>query len=90
MPDLADKPFMNVLAEDVRINPRLGLLGNINENLTRASDKVDVRTMNRNRAWQLNQAMQEWQRDQAALRQRAAQPYGQPPAPGLFEAYKPL
>jgi hypothetical protein len=70
MPHIADKPFMNVLAEDVRVDPQQGVLGNIGNNLARAGDKMIMRNQYRDRARQMNLALQDWQRTQAILRQR--------------------
>jgi len=72
MPHIADKPFTSVLAEDVRYDPQQGLLANVGDNLARAGDKVIARNMYRDRARQMNQALAQWQQDQAALRQRMA------------------
>ena len=77
MPDLTGnmfapvkKPFLNVLAEDVRINPNQGVFENVGNNLFRAGDKMIMRNRYSERAQQMNRAMQEWQQQQAITQQR--------------------
>jgi hypothetical protein len=100
MPDIADKPFTSVLAEDVSYDPQQSPLMNIGHNLARAGDKVIMRNQWRDRAHQMDQALEEWRQRQAILQQRLAaerrspQPIGWPryaaPAPGLFGGRSPL
>jgi hypothetical protein len=73
-----NKPFLNTLAEDIRIDPNQGVPGNIGGNLANAANKVMTRDMHRRRAYQLNQAMQDWQQSQAVLRQQQHQQQQQP------------
>lgn len=70
MPHIADKPFVNTLAEDIRYDPTQGIGANIGNNLLNAADKVQTRNMYRNRAAQMNRALEAWQQNQAVLRQR--------------------
>lgn len=80
MRDLADKPFMDVLGEDIRIDPHQGVFANVGSNLLNAGNKIALRNQYRDRARQMNQALQQWRQNQAAMRQRmtAQQPQQQP------------
>jgi hypothetical protein len=77
-----DKPFLNTLAEDIRVDPQQGVLGNIGGNLATAANKVMTRDMYRTRARQMDQAIQQWQQNQAIMRQRMMTQQ-QPQQPGL-------
>jgi hypothetical protein len=70
MPHIADKPFLDTLGEDVRFDPQQSVFENIGNNFDRAFDKVYTRNMYRNRARQMNQALEAWEQNQAILRQR--------------------
>jgi hypothetical protein len=70
--EIADKPFLHVLGEDVRYDLQQSLFSNVGENLVRAGDKVITRNRWRNRARQMNQTMAAYNQQQAALRQRTA------------------
>jgi hypothetical protein len=70
MPDIADKPFLSVLAEEPTWNPASGPLTNLGQNLARGADKVLTRNTYRDRARQMNLALDQWRRDQAVLRRR--------------------
>jgi hypothetical protein len=80
--EIVKKPFMNVLAEDVRYNPQQGLLSNIGENMTRGIDKAVTRQHWSDQARRMNEALDRWHQDQAFARQRMTQ--SQPAAHGLF------
>ena len=81
---MAGSPFLSALVEGARYNPQVGMRDNIDENLTRANDTLNTRHQYQQRAIQMNRALQDWQQQQAILRQRATQ---QPQRPLLWPVH---